>query len=323
MEKTIISVIVPAYNVEAWIKNCLKSVCDQTYRDLEIIVIDDGSTDRTGEIIDLYAKKDPRIIAIHQKNSGLVAVRELGIQISNGQYIGFVDGDDTIEPDMYERLLTNAINYQADISHCGMSFCTVDGQKEPHYGTGETRIQDNYQGQIDLLKGSQVEPSLCCKLYRAELLIHSCLDQTILNNEDLLRNFVAFQRAERSVYEDFCGYNYIQRESSMSNDRSKRLQSLQNIFQARKLIAANASEDVKPFAMSSWLGCTVNAVNQLMYCREPESSAYCSECRAFLKKHRGDLHYLIARQQIAAWGIIYAPQLHELLYKIYQKVNKR
>lgn len=117
-----ISVIIPAYNVEPWIEACLESVCNQTYRDLEIIVIDDGSTDKTGAIIDSYANKDRRIVVTHQENSGLVAVRELGIKIASGQYIGFVDGDDTVEPDMYERLLTNAISYQADISHCGMLF---------------------------------------------------------------------------------------------------------------------------------------------------------------------------------------------------------
>lgn len=87
-----ISVIIPAYNVEPWIEACLESVCNQTYRDLEIIVIDDGSTDKTGAIIDSYANKDRRIVVTHQENSGLVAVRELGIKIASGQYIGFVDG---------------------------------------------------------------------------------------------------------------------------------------------------------------------------------------------------------------------------------------
>ena len=157
-----ISVIIPAYNVEPWIEACLESVCNQTYRDLEIIVIDDGSTDKTGAIIDSYANKDRRIVVTHQENSGLVAVRELGIKIASGQYIGFVDGDDTVEPDMYERLLTNAISYQADISHCGMLFCTADGQENPHYGTGTIRVQNNYQGQKELLEGVQIEPSLCC-----------------------------------------------------------------------------------------------------------------------------------------------------------------
>ena len=88
-------------------------------------------------------------------------------------------------------------------------------------------------------------------------------------------------------------------------------------------IAANADNDIKPFAMSSWLGCTVTAVNQMMYNQSTETIAYCQECRAFLKEHRGELHYLIKRQRVAALSIIYAPKLHMLLYKLYQKVNRR
>ena len=134
--ENLISVIVPAYNVAQWISKCLESIMNQTYKKLEIIVIDDGSTDETPQILDRYANIDSRIKVVHQKNSGLVKVRNKGIELASGEYVAFVDGDDTIIPEMYERLLKNALKYDADISHCGVCFCFSDGHEEQHYGTG-------------------------------------------------------------------------------------------------------------------------------------------------------------------------------------------
>lgn len=313
-----ISVIVPAYNVEKWIKKCLDSILEQTYTNLEVIAIDDGSTDGTGNIIDMYAQKDNRIIAVHQENAGLVRTREKGISLSSGAYIGFVDADDYIVCDMYERLLKNAVKYEADISHCGMAFCYPDGKVENHYATGKLILQDNFNGQKDLLEGCFVEPSLCNKLYRSEILQESCLNPDILNNEDLLRNFVAFKRSKKNVYEDFCGYQYIQRVGSMSKNEEKRISSSKHVVAARKLIVDNASEKVRPYAMQSWLSAIVTIINLNTCCKEKNIKAYCKQCREILKKERSNLHYLIPRQQTAARLIIVAPALHRIIYRIYQ-----
>lgn len=318
-EPITITVIVPAYNIAPWIGQCLESICCQTYRHLEILAIDDGSTDETGKIIDAYAAQDARIVPIHQSNTGLVSVREKGISLATGQYVGFVDGDDTIEPQMLERLLTNMLKYDADISHCGVAFVWPDGHKEAHYGTGALLVHNNFEGQCALLEGAQIEPTLGSKLYRVELLRGSCLDPTVLNNEDLLRNFVLFQRAQKSVYEDFCGYNYLQRTGSMSKDKSRQAHAARHIFRARQLIVQHAEEHVHPFAMRSWLSCVVNTVNIIPDDAGGEFSACRAECRAFLREHRRDLHYLIPRQRLAAWLIIVSPALHKAVYRIYQK----
>lgn len=307
-----ISVIVPAYNVAPWIGRCLDSILAQSYQNLEVIVINDGSTDETGNIVNAYATNDSRVRVIHQKNGGLVAAREVGIARATGEYVTFVDGDDAIESDMYERLLSNAIRYDAEISHCGVSFVYPDGKMEPHYGTGEIKVQDTFTGVKELLLGENVEPSLCTKLYARQLLVDSCLDATVLNNEDLLRNFTLFTRAKRSVFEDFCGYLYYQRPDSMSKDPTKGLQSLKHILRARRLILDNSSIDIYPYAMRLWLSTYVNALNNerlAVECRE--------ECRSVLKKEKKNIHYLIKRQQFAAWMIIYVPWLHRYVYRIY------
>ena len=173
----LITVIVPAYNIDEWLPRCLDSIIKQKYSNLEIIVIDDGSIDQTGYIADKYAEKDKRIRVIHQENAGLVEVREKGIGLASGDYIAFVDGDDMITEDMYQRLLYNALKYNADISHCGVKFCWPDGKVESHYGTGQIIVQDNFTGQKDLLEGIRIEPGLWNKLYKTDLLKDSCLDK--------------------------------------------------------------------------------------------------------------------------------------------------
>lgn len=320
--ENLISIIVPAYNVAPWLPRCLDSILAQTYGNLQIIVIDDGATDETPQIIDKYAKEDSRIMAVHQENAGLVAVRDRGIELATGDYVAFVDGDDVINPDLYERLLANAVKYQADISHCGVKFCFQEGREEAHYGTGRVVIQDNFQGVKDLLEGDFVEPALWNKLYRATLLKDSCLDENVLNNEDLLRNFVLFSRADRSVFEDFCGYQYIQRQGSMSKDRSKALRAEQHIFRARQIIVEHASEAIYPYAMKTWLSSIVNSINIHTYSKELEMKHLCEERREILKKEKSNLHYLIPRQQFAAKLIIISPMLHRIVYYFYKRKNE-
>ena len=118
-DKSLISVIVPVYNVENYLNKCVDSILNQTYKNLQIILVDDGSSDNSGKICDEYALKDSRIKVIHQKNSGPVRARKTGLEASTGEYIGFVDSDDWIEPNMYEEMLDNLIQTGADFVHTG------------------------------------------------------------------------------------------------------------------------------------------------------------------------------------------------------------
>ena len=120
MMSDLISVIVPVYNLENYIVRTLDSILSQTYKNIEVIVVDDGSTDSSAKIIDDYADLHRDVIKIlHIKNSGVSVARMKGVLAAKGDWIGFTDGDDVIEPDMYERLFDNAQKYNADISHCG------------------------------------------------------------------------------------------------------------------------------------------------------------------------------------------------------------
>lgn len=217
-----ISIIVPAYNIENFIENTVKSIRQQTYCNLEIILVDDGSTDGTPQIIDRLETEDERIRVIHKKNGGVTSARFAGIEAATGDWIGFVDGDDYIEPDMYEHLLDNAHKYHADVSHCGYQM-VFPSRIDYYYNTGRVVEQDKTTGLKDLLEGSFVEPGLCNKLFHKPLfhrLLHDGkMDFSIKNMEDLLMNFYLFQQSEKLIYEDICPYHYMLRKGSAATSR--------------------------------------------------------------------------------------------------------
>lgn len=220
MEKILISVIVPVYNIETYIERCLQSIINQTYRFLEIIVVDDGSQDNTVLKVLSYVAIDKRIKLIKKKNGGVTSARLTGIQASSGEFIGFVDGDDLIESDMYERLLNNAVKYHADISHCGYQM-VFPNRVDYYYNTGRLLQQNNLDGLKDLVSGSFIEPGLWNKLFHRSLfknlLQNNHMDLEIKNNEDLLMNYFLFKESKMSVYEDWCPYHYLVRNNSATS----------------------------------------------------------------------------------------------------------
>lgn len=219
----LISVIVPAYNVEAYLAKGLDSILAQSYRNIEIVVVDDGSKDGTAGIIDQYARMNPeRVIALHIPNGGVTRARLAGVKIAHGTWIGFMDADDYIEPGMYEHLMANAQAYDADISQCGYQLVLPD-EVVYYYDTGRMVQQDTQAGTTALLDGSYIEPGLCNKLFR-KTLFHGLyqskkMELDIRNNEDLLMNYYLFREAKRIVYEDFCPYHYLLRVDSATTQQ--------------------------------------------------------------------------------------------------------
>ena len=253
----VISVIVPAYNTEAYIGACLDSILAQTCKFIEIVLVDDGSSDQTGAIADAYKEKYPdRIQVIHTNNQGVTAARFKGVQAAKGTWIGFVDSDDEVDPDMYERLLKNAQTYEADISHCGYRTIVNGGERiHEFYNTGKLAVQNKSEGLKDLLEGG-FEPSLCNKLFKKELLLavleKDVVDTRIKYNEDLLINYYLFEQAQKSVYHDFCGYQYMARDVSASRGKF-RSEKLLDPVKVRKIILEEASDEFKDIAWHKYL----------------------------------------------------------------------
>ena len=163
----LISVIVPVYNVERYLKKCLDSIINQTYKDIEIILIDDGSTDKSGNICDLYALKDNRIKVIHKVNGGLSSARNTGLEVATGKLIGFVDSDDYIKAEMYEKLKENMDTYKSDIAFCTFykknRYNSKINNNIPKYKEGLYKDKDKF---INLKNISSVTWN---KLYKKEI----------------------------------------------------------------------------------------------------------------------------------------------------------
>ncbi len=121
MREPLVSVIVPIYRIERYLGLCIESLINQTYKNLEIILVNDGSPDRCPEICDLYASKDMRIKVVHKVNGGLVSARKAGWKVATGQYAAYVDGDDWVEPSYYEILVETAVNTNADMVCSGFT----------------------------------------------------------------------------------------------------------------------------------------------------------------------------------------------------------
>ena len=233
----LISVIIPAYNIENFLPKTLDSVLAQTYSKLEIIVVNDGSKDGTAGVLDAYAARDSRIRAIHKENGGVTSARLRGLAEATGDYIGFVDGDDFIEPQMYQRLMENLRIHNADISHCGYKMMFPNGQIYYYHNTGKLVVQEGPQGCADLLQGQFIEPGLVNKLYRRNLFegLADWIDSSIRINEDLLMNFYLFRQASICVFEDICPYHYVLRAGSAATSTLNR-HKLADPLQVRKIL---------------------------------------------------------------------------------------
>lgn len=217
-----ISVIVPVFNLQDYIERCLFSISNQTFTDLEIIVVNDGSVDDTEKIVRNYMKKDLRVRLISQENKGVSFARLKGVQEAKGNFVGFVDGDDVIESDMYEMLYSNALQYKACISHCGYKMVFPSGREDYYYNTGQIYFHNREEGLEALVSGIMVEPSLCNKLYQKRLFdgIDEIFDFNLKNFEDLYLNYLLFKRASSSVFEDKCLYCYILRRNSATTKKT-------------------------------------------------------------------------------------------------------
>ena len=209
-----ISVIVPVYKVEPYLKQCIDSIINQTIRDLEIILIDDGSPDACGIICDEYAKADKRIRVVHTENHGLSAARNLGRREAKGEYIGFVDSDDWIEPDMYEVLFEKAVESNADICECNFWF----GTTEMEYAN---LVDAVYRGDesLDALFDNRICHVAWNKIYKRELFDSVSFPEG-RNIEDISIMHLLIDRANTVAVVSDKKYHYRQRKDSIKNTYS-------------------------------------------------------------------------------------------------------
>lgn len=320
MSTNLISVIVPAYNIVDYLPRCLDSILNQTYSNLEVIVISDGSTDGTNEVIKKYAEKDDRIVPIYKENSGVSDTRNKGLDIAEGDYIGFVDGDDYIEPNMYETLLNNLLENDADISHCGYQM-VFPSRVDYYYNTGKKVIQNNQKGIRDLLVGDYVEPGLCNKLYRKEVLAGLKMPNDIRINEDVLFNFYAFGNSKSSFYEDKPFYHYILRRGSAATAKVNDNKLFDPIKVRREIFEYSCkyyNNDIQSLAYTSYLGSIISLYRTIKVNKISDKNNIAKEYMKEIKTVKQKF-VLSNRTKIEKFMFFYLAPLHMFIYKIYDK----
>lgn len=205
MDNTLITVVVPVYNVENYISQCVNSIINQTYYNLQIILIDDGSTDLSGKICEEFVKKDNRVICIHQKNGGLAKARNTGIENAKGSYISFIDSDDYINTKMIESLYNSIIKYNSQISVCnGTSF--YQGSKTYHR-ISASKTNKCISGNKGLCEIIDNWISACNKLYNHDIFDHLRFKEGCVN-EDCYFMAELFDKVDSISFTTYVGYCY-------------------------------------------------------------------------------------------------------------------
>ncbi len=224
-----ISVIVPVYNVEDLLPRCIESIMGQTKKNLEIILVDDGATDKSGAVCDEYAQRDERIRVIHKPNGGLTSAWKAGAEAAQGLYLGFVDSDDWIDEDMYKRMWESACKFNSDIVVCGLVFDYEDPSLEKREEISD--FKKEYYNRHDLEElfptlindgrffGRMLQPARVTKLYRKELVSKNmplCLEEVTVGEDMQLTLPALLDAKSMSVVKDFYPYHYWFNQKSMT-----------------------------------------------------------------------------------------------------------
>lgn len=210
-----VTIVIPVYNVENYMDKCIQSVLSQTLREIEVILVDDGSTDSSGKKCDQYIEIDDRIRVIHQKNQGLSAARNTGIDAAASKYIGFVDSDDYIKETMFEVLYNSIVKFDADVAICGMYDCYADRISSAYKYTEGQLVTDGKDAIKYAMEGSYTGLCAVTKLYKKDNLMKNYF-KVGKTFEDAHFTIPYLCDVKKTVFELEPQYYYVHREDSIT-----------------------------------------------------------------------------------------------------------
>lgn len=320
-----VSIIVPVYKVEKYLHECINSILDQTFTDFELILIDDGSPDNSGKICDEYAQKDSRVKVIHTKNGGPSSARNIGIKISKGEYIGFVDSDDTIEIDMYEKMYNIGLKRNAEIVACGyVEINTFTGTKQQALNPLGNKlfiegneVKENFES---LLAQNKIlgYASMCNKLYKRSYITDNNLliKENIKIAEDLCFNLVAISMAKRicAINDPMYKYRRINHESIMNKKEGSldlHLEAKKELLNTLKIINVNQHVYTKYIqyenftTVAEYLNEIKNVLNsnQKFVIKYQKAIKLIHEQYFLNALYNFDKNYLVLKAHIIVWSI--------------------
>lgn len=323
-----VSVIIPVYNTEKYLAACIDSVLQQTYVSLEIILVDDGSTDSSASICDVYTQKHDNIKAIHIQNSGPATAKNEGLKLAQGNYIALTDSDDKMEPLMLHKMVTAGYEHHADIICCNYKQIDENGNISHLNSTYKQYVLDHEEGLVHFFSKDKIYSQCWTKLYKRQMLIdyHIENDPGLRTDEDFIFNIRAFVKAQTTVIIDEPLYVYTHRQNSLAHAYYKKNIS-QYIDNRMKRVQVN-QEAVKDEsdAVKKW-----STVHIIMYYNEllgkvalfPEyySDNRITQIIKFIKKNKRILnqHYRLCGFSI--YGKFLISYLPSCLYMRYRKTK--
>lgn len=309
METThpLISVIVPVYNVEQYLHRCVDSILTQTYPNIEVVLVDDGSPDRCGEICEEYAQKDSRVMVVHRQNGGLSAARNSGLDACHGEYVGFVDSDDYIAPEMYDQLYHDIVRFNTPLAFCHTDVLRGGRSDHKFYGKGSKSHPKEYVMRRALEES--IWWSAWTKLYHKSL-FNGIRYPEGKTNEDLPVTIRIFDRCDHIAVNYHKLYYYCIRENSITTSR----------LNPRKFdIIDNASDvvaylrETHPELIPAAQGILLtNALGLLLKLRNYKGDDLASERQKVIKSIKHQWPSLLTNNNLNAWQrtLLTAARLH-------------
>lgn len=318
-DRQLVSIIIPVFNSEKHLDRCMKSVLSQKYQNIEIILIDDGSTDDSSKICDEYARQDNRIIVIHKANEGVSKARNIGIDVATGEYITFLDSDDYVEDTYVERMLELLIKFNADISICGYSQ-EHTGKFISHYDVLEILELSTEEMILELIKQVKYTFSPWCKLFRVEIAKKCQFPENITHNEDLVYNYEVMTKCSKCIFDSTSLYFYCQNgDSATGGGFSKQKES---IVEAQDFVLQKIKIDFPNIYFQE----EIEYVKHILFCaRKSAQSGYINRDFICLLKTKLCEHKQVFSSKYLAKGYLIEIRLFLLnynLYKFYVRLRK-
>lgn len=313
----LISIIVPVYNVEKYLSRCVDSILQQTYKNIEVVLVDDGSTDNSGNICDLYGQKDDRIVVVHKKNGGLSSARNAGLDIAKGDYIGFIDSDDFISANMYELLVKELVYDSCKISNIMYVIAYASGEQRasrvPHT-KNEVLSVERYLEELLLHLG---DVSVCTKLFPKTLIGDVRFAEGILN-EDLLFMVELLKKISEICFVGEVGYYYYRREQSISSGYGKSFIDMQK---NALTILEFAKKEFPQLRKQAYRFALYQNMAYLLAVPKGEAKSdngiYCSALKFVRKNTLKNLsnRFLRVKEKVILCGLMLAPKLLAFIFQ--------
>ncbi len=310
-----ISVIVPIYNVEKYLSKCIESIIHQTYSELEMILVNDGSTDGCGKICDEFQKKDSRIKVIHKENGGLSDARNVGIEMATGDYIFCIDSDDYIDLDMFDYCLKELEKEEADIVVCGTKIDFEDGTTKIKTNQNK-EILSTKEALIKLNSFSSFDMSVCNKIFKKEI-VKGILFPVGKKSEDYFVMFQYFHRANKIVVLPEAKYHYFQRPNSISRGKNITHDYIEGAKAQQEFFKKNYP-DIEFVGNTAYAFSYIATYNRYLKNKISIPQQLKDEFRKEVKKYLKDIRqnpYISRKKKIQAFLFVYQIHCYELILK--------